>query len=411
MTAIAFQIPPEITAIVAGLDKFVRAEVISRHEKHADLLGDPRQRYQADGRYVPAVRELIREVRMASAEAGYFNLSVPTSIGGQGHGYLAYYVAWEAINRLCGPHHWLGTFALSHWALGPSPVLERVTPEARERVLPTLLSGRESMCFGLSEPGAGSDAAMIQTRARPDGDGWRITGRKIWTTNVTIADWIMVFAVTDPARAAARRGGISAFLLPTRAPGFQLQRVVLLHGDIGGAEGESTLDDVRVEPWQLVGSLHEGFRLALLGVSLGRVYNSARAVGFARWALTRAVEYAKQRVAFGAPIALYQGVAFPLAESAMQVHAAHLMGLNATQLLDRGERAVKELSMAKAYSVEVCLRAVDRAIQTHGAMGLTNELGLVHLYNILRVVNIADGSNEILRRTIFQQLAKGDLEL
>ena len=411
MTAIGFPIPEDITRIVAGLTRFVRSEVVTRHEKHAALLEDPRRRYGPDGRYVPAVVDLIQEVRAVSADAGYFNLCVPTAMGGLGQGYLAYYVAWEAINRLCGAHHWLGTFALSHWAFGPSVVLEQLTPEARERALAGLVSGRRSMCFGLSEPGAGSDATMIETRATADGDGWRITGRKMWTTNVTFADWIVVFAVTDPARAAAKRGGISAFLVPTTAPGFTLQRVTLLQGDIGGVEGESTFDAVRVEPWQLVGALHEGFRIALLGVSLGRVYNSARAVGLARWALEKAVAYASQRVAFGAPIAEHQGVAFPLAESAMEVHAAHLAGLNAALLLDRGERAIKELSMAKAFSVEVCLRAVDRAIQTHGGMGLTNEVGLVHAYNTLRIINIADGTNEILRRTIFQQLSRGDLDL
>lgn len=411
MTAIAFDIPDEITQIAKGLERFVHAEVIARHERHAALLDDPRRRYAEDGRYVPQVVDLIRQVRMASAEVGYFNLCVPPSLGGVGQGYLAYYVCWELINRLCGPHHWLGTFALSHWAFGPSPVLERVTPEARERILAGLVSGRQSMCFGLSEPGAGSDATMIETRAARDGDGWRITGRKMWTSNVTIADWMIAFAVTDPARAAAKKGGISAFLLPTSAPGFTLERVTLLHGDIGGVEGESTLDGVRVEPWQLVGTLHEGFGIALLGVSLGRVYNAARSVGLARWAIEKAVAYAAQRVAFGAPIAQHQGVSFPLAESAMQVHGAHLMGLNASILLDRGERAIKELSMAKAYAVEVCLRAVDRAIQTHGGMGLTNEVGLVHAYDTLRVINIADGTNEILRRTIYQQLAKGDLEL
>jgi acyl-CoA dehydrogenase len=411
MGAIAFDIPADIERVAAGLTRFIKAEVVGRHDKHAALLNDPRRRYGPDGRYAPEVVELIREVRMASAHAGYFNLCVPTSLGGLGQGYLAYYVAWEAINRLCGPHHWLGTFALSHWAFGPSPVLEQVTPEARARILAPLVEGRQSMCFGLSEPGAGSDATMIQTRAVPDGAGWRITGRKMWTSNVTFADWIIVFAVTDPTRAAAKRGGISAFLVPTRDPGFTLQRVTLLHGDIGGVEGESTLDGVRVEPWQLVGQLHEGFRTALLGVSLGRVYNAARAVGLARWALERAVAYAGQRVAFGVPIAEHQGVSFPLAESAMQVHGAHLMGLNAAILLDRGERAIKELSMAKAFAVEVCLRAVDRAIQVHGGMGLTNEVGLVHAYDTLRVINIADGTNEILRRTIYQQLAKGDLEL
>jgi acyl-CoA dehydrogenase len=411
MSAIAFDIPSELREIVAGLERFIQAEVIARHEKHAELLEDPRRRYGPDGRYSPPVIEMIRDVRMAASKAGYFNLCVPVAMGGLGQGYLAYYVAWEAINRLCGPHHWLGTFALSHWAFGPSVVLEQLTPQARARVLGPLVSGQESMCFGLSEPGAGSDATMIQTRAVPEGDGWRITGRKMWTTNVTFAEWIIAFAITDPARAAAKRGGISGFLVPTSAPGFTMQRVTLLQGEIGGVEGESTFDDVRVEPWQLVGTLHDGFRIALLGVSLGRVYNAARAVGLARWALEKAVRYSGERVAFGVPIAEHQGVAFPLAESAMEVHAAHLMGLNASMLLDRGQKAIKELSMAKAYAVEVCLRAVDRAIQTHGGMGLTNEVGLVHAYNTLRIINIADGTNEILRRTIFQQLAKGDFDL
>ena len=335
MTAIGFEIPADIARIVAGLERFVHAEVVARHAKHAALLDDPRQRYGPDGRFVPAGVGLIREVRVASAAAGYFNLCVPVSMGGLGQGHLAYYVAWEAINHLCGPHHWLGTFALSHWAFGPSVVLEQLTAEARERALPGLVEGRRSMCFGLSEPGAGSDATMITTRAVAEGSGWRITGRKMWTSNITFADWIVVFAVTDPARAAAKRGGISAFLVPTTAPGFALQRVTLLQGDIGGVEGESTFDGVRVEPWQLVGPLHEGFRIALLGVSLGRVYNSARAVGLARWALEKAVAYAGQRVAFGAPIAKHQGVAFPLAESAMEVHAAHLAGLNGITFFDQ----------------------------------------------------------------------------
>jgi len=117
------------------------------------------------------------------------------------------------------------------------------------------------------------------------------------------------------------------------------------------------------------------------------------------------------REAFGHPIADYQGVTFPLAESATELHAAHLMGLNAAALLDQGQPAVKELSMAKAYSVQVGFRAVDRSIQTHGAIGFTNELGLCHAWHSLRIINVADGTNEILNRTISQRLLKGDLEL
>ena len=199
--------------------------------------------------------------------------------------------------------------------------------------------------------------------------------------------------------------------MPTESPGFEIESIIRMQGSIGGDEAQLLLEDVRVEPWQLVGRLHDGFKTALLGVSLGRVYNSARAVGLARWATEMAWSYSQTRTAFGKSIASYQGVTFPLAESAMELHAAHLMGLNASLLLDKGELAVKELSMAKAYSVEIGARAIDRAIQTHGAMGFTNELGLYDAYNIVRLVNVADGTNEILRRTIAQRMLKGDVEL
>jgi alkylation response protein AidB-like acyl-CoA dehydrogenase len=166
-----------------------------------------------------------------------------------------------------------------------------------------------------------------------------------------------------------------------------------------------------VEPWQLVGELDHGFDAALYGVSLGRIYNSARAVGYGRWALERALEYSKVRETFGRPISDYQGVTFPLAESAAEMHAAHLMGLNAAALLDKGQQAVKELSMTKAYSVQAGFRAVDRSIQTHSAIGFTNELGLYHAWHSLRIVNVADGTNEILNRTVVQRLLKGDIDL
>ena len=123
------------------------------------------------------------------------------------------------------------------------------------------------------------------------------------------------------------------------------------------------------------------------------------------------MQHAQLREAFGKPIAEYQGVTFPLADSAMELHAAHLMGLNAAALIDQGNAAIKELSMAKAYSVQVGYRAVDRAMQTFGAMGFTNEIGLYHAWHALRIVNVADGTNEILKRTVVQRLLKGDTEI
>lgn len=411
MSAIATPLADEIAAARDAIVTFAEREVLPRHEQHKDVLEDPRQRYRDDGRLSEAALAQIRATRMAAAEAGFYHMCAPSELGGGGLGHLAYYVAWEALFHRCGPRNWLMLYVLAHWAFGPSRLLEKVTATARERIMPGLMDGSESMCFGLSEPNAGSDASMIKTRAVRDGDGWRLSGRKIWTTNAPVANYCIVFAITDPARAAAKQGGISAFIVPTNSPGFSIERVIRLFGHIGGDEAEVSFDDVVVEPWQLVGELDEGFKAALYGVSLGRIYNAARAIGTGRWALEQALAYASTRAAFGAPIANYQGVSFPLAEAATELHAAHLTGLNAATLLDQGHAAIKELSMAKAYSVQVGLRAVDRAMQVHGAMGFTNELGLTDAWHALRIVNVADGTNEILNRTIAQRLFKGDVAL
>ncbi len=396
---IATPLPEDVRSARDGILSFVAREVVPRHEQHRGLLEEPRRLHREDGRYSDEALELIREVRMAAAAAGYFQMCVPEALGGGGLGHLAYYVAWEAMFHTYGPRNWLQLYALSHWAFGPSRLLEK------------MMDGSQSMCFGLSEPNAGSDASMIKTRAVRDGNGWRISGRKIWTTNSPTADYCVIFAVTDADKAASKRGGISAFIVPTDAPGFQVQRIIRLFGHAGGDEAELAFDDLPVEPWQLVGELDQGFQAALYGVSLGRVYNSARAVGYGRWALEQALDYAQTREAFGEAIANYQAVSFPLAESATELHAAHLMGINAATLLDQGEAAIKELSMTKAYSVQRGFQAVDRAIQVHGAMGFTNELGLTDAWHILRIINIADGTNEILNRTIAQRLFKGDLDL
>ena len=403
MTAIAIELPEEVRVARDGIVAFAEQEVMPRHAQRADLFEDPTRLYNSEGRFSDELVELITEVRTASAAAGFFSMCVPQPLGGAGLSHLAYYVAWEALFHQCGPKNWLMLYALAHWAFGPSKLLEQISERAQTEYLPDLIAGRKSMCFGLTEPDAGSDASRLQTKAIADGQGWRISGRKIWTTNAPIADYCIVFAKMDE--------GITAFMSPTDSDGFLIQRIIKLFGHIGGDEAEIALSDVYVEPWQVVGEIGKGFNAALYGVSLGRIYNSARSVGYGRWALEAAVEFSKIRNAFGQPISEYQGVTFPLADSAMDLHAAHLMGINAAMLLDAGEPAIKELSMTKAFSVQKGLAAVDRAIQTHGAMGFTNELGLTEAWQALRVVNVADGTNEILKKTIAQRLQKGDVAL
>jgi len=187
--------------------------------------------------------------------------------------------------------------------------------------------------------------------------------------------------------------------------------VIKFFGHLGGDEAELAIEDVFAADWQLVGREGAGFEAALYGINLGRIYNTARAVGTARWALEMAFGHANLRTAFGQRLADFQGVTFPLAESASEIHAAHLMGLNAATLLDGGAAAVKEVAMAKLYAVQAGARAVDRAMQTHGAMGFTNELGLTEAWQNLRQINVADGTNEMLTRTVAQRMLKGDTSL
>ncbi|MBV8258046.1 MAG: acyl-CoA dehydrogenase family protein [Actinobacteria bacterium] len=397
--------------ILDGLRAFLAAEVVARHERHADLLESPHRVHDATGRYTPEVEQLMREVRTASAEAGYYLMLAPESMGGAALGHEALFLAWETIFRECGAKYWLGWYAVAHWTKGPSPLLEHLSPAVRDRHLPAIVSGERTTCFAMSEPDAGSDAWMMRTRAVPIPGGWRLDGEKQWISNAAHADLAIVFAVTDVEAAAARRGGITAFAVPTDTPGFDVFSVTRMFGQAGGHEGIVQLAGVEVPDDHVLGEVGDGFRLALLGVSLGRLYNAAKGVGLARWALEKALAYVQERETFGKRVAEYQGITFPLAESAMEVHAARLVGLDCARKLDAGLPARMELAMAKAYATEAGARAVDRAMQAHGAMGFTNELALAEAWQALRSVLVADGSSEILRRTILKQLLDGEREL
>ena len=390
--------------VVDGLKQFVAKEVVGRHAEHGALLNEPRATYDAAGRMQPEVVEHIRAVRRASAESGYFNISVPTDMGGAGLGFYAYYEAWKAIHEVADPHHWLSQFAISHWAFGPSAALEGMTDRAKEEILTGLVAGEQIMCFGMSEPDAGSDAlAMRTTATRVDG-GWVLNGRKIWTSHAPIADWMLVFAVTADRESNGGRPGISAFMVPMDAPGIDIHSIIKMWDEIGGHEAETALTDVQVEDWQLVGELNRGFASAMRGVSLGRIYNSARGYSIGRWALNVALEYSTQRSTFGKKLYEHQAVLHPLAESAASLMAADAFATRVARALDEGQRLKKEVAAMKYLAVRAGFDAVDRAMQTHGAIGFSNELGLTEAFKTMRKLRVADGTDEILLRTIGAEL-------
>ena len=394
----------ELDDVCSGLERFIAAEVDPLHEAHADVLDDPRRRYRTDGRLSDETLDLIRRVREASAAAGYYTMTLPAAIGGGEIGWEGLYRVWQQVFTQCGARHWLGHHVIAHWTKGPNPLLAELDPTVRARYLPALADGRHSMCFAMSEPDAGSDSWMMQSRAVPVDGGWSLSGTKQWISNGAHAELAIVFAVTDPAAARERRGGIGAFVVPTASAGFAVAGVMPMFGALGGNEAVLHLGGVFVPHDHVLGDPGEGFRLAMQGVSLGRLYNCAKAVGLGDWSLSRALAHAQERTTFGSTLAGHQALAFSLADAAIGLRSARLMSLDAARLLDAGRPARIELAMAKVHATETAVSVIDTAMQLHGAAGFTNELGLAEAWMQARAARVADGPGEILRRQIAQGL-------
>jgi acyl-CoA dehydrogenase len=297
---------------------------------------------------------------------------------------------------------------MAHWATGPGFLYEFLSDELRRQILAELLDGTSTTCFCMSEPDAGSDAWAMRTRAVLEDGEWVLCGTKQWITNGPSAQYAFVFAVTDPDLQRQRRGGITCFLVPTNRPGFKVDSVIKLFGNPGGNEAILSFQDLRLPPSHVVGDVDRGFELALRGVTDGRMYNAGRSLGLARWALEKATEYAKVRTTFGNPISSYQGVSFKLAESAMEIYATRCMALDCSRRIDEGEVPHRDMSILKAFSTEMCFQVLDRCMQIHGGMGLTNEAKLYDGWHQARIIRIADGSAEIMRRNIASRLLHGD---
>jgi len=408
-----FTLDPDTVAIAEAVLRFVEREVLPLQERHHDLLGSERTLFDASGRYVPEVLALRQQVRKRSAELGFYTLFGDEKLGGGGQGAQVMVHVQEALNHRVGPAQPLvQTVVLpSPFTNGLSPVLRHLTPEVLARYRDGIASGDKTLCFGLSEPDAGSDVFGMKTRAVRDGGEWVLTGTKQWITNSPYADYAMVFALTDPEAAARHKGGVTGFFVDTRTPGFTVPRVINTMGHLGGDTGVVVLDGVRVRDEYRLGEVGRGLAVAMDGVNAGRMGMAASCLGLARWALDQAVEYAKVRKTFGVPIADHQAIQFMLADSAMDIYAAKAMIQNCAWRLDSGQASTAQVSMVKAFSTEMLGRVMDRSIQIHGGMGLTNELRLEEGYRFARVMRIPDGTGEIQRRTIARQLLTGQADL
>lgn len=408
-----FTIDPDTVAIAEAVLRFVEREVLPLQQRHQDLLGSERTLFDASGRYVPEVLALRQQVRKRSAELGFYTLFGDEKLGGGGQGAQVMAHVQEVLNHRVGPAQSLvQTVVLpSPFTNGLSPVLRHLKPDIFEKYCDGIASGDKTLCFGLSEPDAGSDVFGMKTRAVRDGDEWVLTGTKQWITNSPYADYAMVFALTDPEAAARHKGGVTGFFVDTRASGFSVPRIINTMGHLGGDTGVIVLDGVRVRDDHRLGDVGRGLTAAMDGVNAGRMGMAASCLGLARWALDQAVEYAKVRKTFGVAIAEHQAIQLMLADSAMDIYAAKTMIQNCAWRLDSGRASTAQVSMVKAFSTEMLGRVMDRSIQIHGGMGLTNELRLEEGYRFARVMRIPDGTGEIQRRTIARQLLTGQADL
>jgi acyl-CoA dehydrogenase len=408
-----FLIPEEIVAVGDALIKFIDREVVPIEEANRELLSSERTIFNADGRYCDEVLALRSKIRMRSAELGFYSLFAPASLGGEEMGAVAAITIQSMLHEHIGPgRHLIHPVVLpSPFTNGLTPVLASLEPCVFAAYREKIASGEETLCFALSEPDAGSDVYGMKTRAVRDGDEWVITGTKQWITNSPYADYAMVFAISDPELCKRRAGGITGFFVDTRAPGFKVPRVISVMGHLGSDIGIVTLDEVRVRDDHRLGAEGKGLSVAIKGVNKGRVGMAGQCVGLARWALKQAVEYSKQRQTFGKPIAEHQAVQFMLAESAIDIYAAKSMLQNCAWRIDQQLPVEGEISMVKAYSTEMLNRVMDRCIQVHGGMGLTNEVRLEEGYRFARSMRIPDGTTEIQKRTIARRVLNGELEL
>jgi alkylation response protein AidB-like acyl-CoA dehydrogenase len=368
------------------VQKFVRQELMPLE---ATVLAR-----EANGQDPELTADERGRIDLISKELGLWSLDAPVADGGIGMPH----VALVAVNEALGS-------TVAKYTLPPdSPNLQMlaatVDERQREAYLAPYARGDTISAIGISEPGAGSDPAGMQTRAVRDGDDWVINGRKIWITRAAEADFTILMAITDIEKRA--RGGMSAFIVDRDTPGFNvLRRIPMLGGEF---TYEVVLEDCRVPGWKLLGTEGHGFGPMQIRLGTRRMEIAAWCIGAAQRALDMMREYAPQRVTFGHKLSERQSVQWWVADGAMQVHAARLMAYDCAWKLDSGMDVKQEISMLKVYATEMAQKIIDDAMQCFGGMGMTRESPLPLLAGRVRTMRIYDGPSEVHRMVVARNL-------
>jgi short-chain 2-methylacyl-CoA dehydrogenase len=356
----------------------------------------------AEERIAPVAEELDREHRFPYelvaelAELGLMGIPIPEEHGGAGGDTLAYAIAIEELTRIDSS---VAITVAAHTSLGTMPFLLFGSEEQKREWLPDLASGRKLAAFGLTEPGAGSDAGATRTRAQLDGGEWVINGSKIFITN---AGTDLTACVTITARTGDDE--ISNIIVPNGTPGYEISAPMRKLGWRASDTRELSFEDCRVPEGNLLGPRGAGFKQFLEILDGGRISVAAMGLGLAQGAYDLALAYAREREQFGKPIAAFQAVQFALADIATELEAARGLVYKAAWLKDQGREFAKEAAIAKLYTGELSKRVADKALQIHGGYGFMEEYAISRLYRDQKVLEIGEGTNEVQRMVIARHL-------
>ena len=359
----------------------------------------------ADREMAPVVPALERAGEYPAAiirrlgELGILGMTIPEDLGGSAFDTVSVCLVMEEIARVCAS---TAVTVSVHNSAAASPMVVFGNRDQKARYLPAMARGDIIGGFALTEPGCGSDASAIRTRAVRRGDTYVLNGTKTWITNVHVGGVFVLMAVTDPA---AGSRGISAFLVEPTDPGFSFGKDEEKMGLRSSVTGMIHLTDCEVPAHRLLGEEGMGLRVALSTLDGGRVGIASQAIGIARGAFEAARDHARQRAAFGKPIADFQAIRFMLADMAVEIDAARLLTLRAADMKDRGEKHyTAQAAMAKLYASEMANRVAYKAVQIHGGYGYSREYAVERMYRDARVTTLYEGTSEIQRLVIARHL-------
>jgi alkylation response protein AidB-like acyl-CoA dehydrogenase len=347
----------------------------------------------------PVAGAIPLELRQKMADLGFFGILIPEKYGGLGLGVFEYALVVEELSRA-----WMSVASI---IARSQQFCESFSASQRDAYLPRMARGEFLSAVALSEPDAGSDVANIRTRAERDGDGWRITGQKMWCTFADGADYLLVFARTRPQEPGHRARGISCFIMPKERgslPGGVTGAPVRKIGYHGWKTWELSFDHARVASGMMVGAEGEGFKIVMRDLEVARIHTAARAIGLARGALEDSIAYARQRIQFGRPIAGNQAIRFKIADMATQIEAARALLYQVCTEVDAGRRSSVRAAMAKLQATEMAERVTSEGIQIHGGAGYTTDFAVERHWRDARLTKIFEGTSEIQMKIISDAL-------